>query len=74
MTPQRGAGGFFNFGNQRFMTGLLVGAAATYLLTNDTVQKAMITTAVRLWLGVQGGFAELRERFRDAEAEILAEE
>jgi hypothetical protein len=74
MSQPSAAGGFFNFGNQHFMTGVLLGAAATFLLTNDTVQKTAIETAVKLWLGVQGGFAEIRERFRDAEAEILAEE
>lgn len=71
---ESGTGGFFNFGNERFVMGLLVGAAATFLLTNETVQKTAIKSMVRVWLAVQGGFEELKERFRDAEAEIQAEE
>jgi hypothetical protein len=69
-----GAAGFFNFGNARFVTGILVGAAATFLLTNETVQRAAIRTVVRGWMAMQGGFEEVKERFRDAAAEIQAEE
>lgn len=43
---ERSAGGFFNFGNERFVTGLLAGAAVTYLLTNETVQKAALKSAL----------------------------
>lgn len=53
-----------------FTRGVLVGAATTYFLTNPKVQKAAMATAVRVWDAVQGGVAELRERFQDAEAEI----
>ena len=71
---ERGTGGFFNFGNERFVTGLLAGAAVTYLLTNETVQRTAIKSAAQVWLAVQGGFEEVEERFRDAAAEIHAEE
>ena len=39
-TPGSGATGFFNFGNEHFVTGILVAAAVTFLLTNETVQRA----------------------------------
>lgn len=58
----RGTGGFFNFGNERFVTGILAGAAVTFLLTNETVQRAAIKSAVKVWLTMQGGFEELSRR------------
>jgi hypothetical protein len=53
-----------------FTRGLLVGAAATFLLTNPNIQKSAISTIAQLWDMVQGGFAEMKESFHDAEAEI----
>lgn len=59
--------------NDRFLKGLLIGAAAAYLLTNETVQRTAIKGAVKAWSLMQGGVEELKERFHDAEAEIRAE-
>ncbi|MFO8004282.1 hypothetical protein [Thioalkalivibrio sp.] len=58
--------------NARFLKGALFGALAAYLLTNETVQQNAIKTAVRAWSMVQGGVEEVKERFRDAEAELHA--
>lgn len=63
---------FLNFSNDRFLKGLLIGAAAAYLLTNESVQRTAIKGAVKLWTSVQGGVEEVKERFRDAEAELQA--
>ncbi|WP_462322492.1 hypothetical protein [Halochromatium sp.] len=65
---------FFNLGNDRFIKGLLIGAAAAYLLTNENVQRTAIKGVVKLWGGIQGGVEEIKERFHDAEAEIQASE
>ncbi|AGA91595.1 hypothetical protein Thimo_2898 [Thioflavicoccus mobilis 8321] len=65
---------FFNFGNDRFLKGMLMGAAAAYLLTNESVQRSTIKGAVRVWSALQGGLAEIKERFHDAEAELGAAE
>ena len=65
---------FFNLGNDRFLKGLLIGAAAAYLLTNESVQRTAIKGAVKLWGGLQGGVEEIKERFHDAEAELQASE
>lgn len=54
----------------RFMKGLLIGAAATYLLTNEQVQRTAIKGVVRAWSLLQGGVEEIKERFGDAEAEL----
>lgn len=67
--PQQNASLF----NDRFLKGLLIGAAATYLLTNETVQRTAIKGAVKVWGLLQGGVEELKERFHDAEAEVRAE-
>lgn len=56
----------------RFVIGLLVGAGVAYLLTNEAAQQAAIRSAVRGWHLVRGGVEELKERFRDAEAELQA--
>lgn len=61
---------FLNFGNDRFLKGLLIGAAATYLLTNESVQRTLIKGVVQVWSAVQGGIEEAKERFHDAEAEL----
>ncbi|MCF7992381.1 MAG: hypothetical protein K9M02_18220 [Thiohalocapsa sp.] len=72
--PARTSQSFFNLGNDRFVKGLLIGAAAAYLLTNEDVQRTAIKGAVKLWSTLQGGIEEAKERFRDAEAELQASE
>lgn len=62
-----------SFINERFVKGLLIGAAAAYILTNENVQRTAIKGAVKAWSLLQGGVEELKERFHDAEAEIRAE-
>lgn len=69
-----GLSSFFNFRDERFLKGALVGAAATFLLTNDSVQKNAIQSIVKVWNLFQGGLEEVKERFRDAEAEIKVED
>jgi hypothetical protein len=58
--------------NSRLLTGSLVGAAVTLVLTNEAVQRAAINAAAHLWLAAKGGLEETKERFRDAESEIKA--
>jgi len=71
---QTASSSFLNLGNDRFLKGLLIGAAAAYLLTNESVQRTAIKGVVKLWGGLQGGVEEIKERFHDAEAEIQAAE
>lgn len=65
---------FLNFSNDRFLKGLLIGAAAAYVLTNESVQRGAIKGVVKIWSTLQGGVEEIKERFQDAEAEIRAAE
>jgi hypothetical protein len=57
-----------------FTRGLLIGAAATLVATNPKVQQRAITTGLQLWELLQGGLAEMRERVRDAEAQMQGED
>jgi hypothetical protein len=58
--------------NPGFLKGAVVGGLAAYLLTNDQVQQALIRNSVKVWALFQGGVEEMKERFRDAEAELHA--
>lgn len=68
-----GLGSFFNFRDERFVKGAITGATLTFLLTNDAVQKNAIRSLVKIWSMFQGGIEEVKERFKDAEAEIKTE-
>ncbi|EIJ40976.1 hypothetical protein BegalDRAFT_0050 [Beggiatoa alba B18LD] len=64
---------FFNFRDERFLKGAITGAALTFLLTNESLQKNTIKSLVKVWNTLQGGIEEVKERFQDAEAELKAE-
>lgn len=59
-------------GGNRFLRGLLIGGAVAYLLSNEQLQQSAIRGAVRTWSAMQGSVEEMKERFRDAEAELHA--
>lgn len=58
-----------NFNSAQFLTGLLVGAAATYILTNENTQKAIFKSFAKGSQLFQAGLEEMKERFEDAKAE-----
>ena len=60
----------FNMPNDRFLKGLMIGAAVTYLVTNEQVQRTAIKGIVKTWSLLQGGIEEVKERFGDAAAEL----
>jgi hypothetical protein len=60
--------------NPRFIRGAMIGALAAYLLTNENVQQSVIKGSVKAWSLMQGGVEEMKERFRDAEAELHAQQ
>lgn len=68
------SGGLLPLSSDSFIKGALIGAAAAYILTNENVQHSMIKGSVKAWSLLQGGVEEIKERFRDAEAEIMAEQ
>ncbi len=56
--------------SDRFIRGLVIGAAATYILTNEKAQKAIIKTGMKLYGAVAGGVEEIKEKIMDAKAEL----
>ena len=59
--------------NPRFLTGAVLGGLVTYLATNEAAQRKLMGGLAQLWLGLQGGMAEAKERFRDAQSEAQAQ-
>lgn len=57
-----------------FWTGAVLGAGLTLLVTNESVQKTVMKTASKLMAATSGGVEELKEKYRDAKAEVDAEE
>ncbi len=55
------------------LKGALLGAAATYVLTNEEVQKTIFKTFAKMGDFAGAGLEELKERFEDAKAEVEAE-
>ena len=60
---------WFDYSNPSYLKGLLLGAGVTLLVTNPTVQNAVIKGSVAAWAAVVGGIEEVKERVRDARAE-----
>lgn len=63
-----------NFSSVNFIQGALIGAVASYILTNENAQQTIFKSVVRMGKLLQAGTEELKERFEDAKAEIEAEE
>lgn len=55
-----------------FIKGALIGAVATYLLTNESAQKAIFKTVAKGTELFQSGIEEMKERMEDAKAELEA--
>ncbi|MFH0959773.1 MAG: hypothetical protein V1897_13835 [Pseudomonadota bacterium] len=59
-----------NLSDWGFWKGALIGTALTLLITNDTVQKAIMAGVVKAYSAAQDGFGEIKEMFEDAQAEL----
>lgn len=62
--------GWLAFSDPGYVKGLLLGAGLAYVLTNPTVQRALVKGAVTLWTTVQGGVEEVKEQIQDIKAEM----
>ena len=60
---------WIDISNAGYLKGLVVGVGATLLVTNPTVQSAVVKGAVAAWGAVVGGLEEIKERIRDVKAE-----
>lgn len=62
--------GIFGAGNSSdFLKGALIGAAATYILTNENAQRAIFKGFAKISTLFECGLEELKERYEDAKAE-----
>lgn len=59
-----------NLSDGSFWKGALVGAALTLLVTNETVQRAIMMGVAKAYSTAQEGVGELKEMFEDAQAEL----
>ena len=64
---------WFAFTNADYLKGLVLGAGVAVVATNPTVQKAVVSGAVKIWAALQGGVEELKEQVQDAKAELSQE-
>ncbi len=71
--PATGLASWFNVTQPAYLKGLLLGAGVALVVTNPTVQKALIGGAVRVWAAVQGGVEEIKEQIEDVKAELSRE-
>jgi len=61
---------WFNFSDACYLKGFLVGAGITFLVTNPTIQKAVVRGVINLMSVVQGGVEEVKEQIKDIKAEM----
>jgi len=59
-----------DFRHDQFWKGAILGAAVVFIVTNDTVQKALMTGMAKLWTTAQAGVEELKEKYQDVKAEM----
>lgn len=64
---------WFNFKDNEYMKGFVMGAAGTYLATNENVQKSIARYLVGMWMNVQESVEEFKEKIEDAKAEFESE-
>lgn len=72
--PANGIGGWFNFSNSDYLKGFVLGAGVALLVANPSVQRAVVTGAIKLWGMFQGGVEEVKEQIRDIQAEMSQKE
>lgn len=64
----------YDFNTNDLIKGALVGALATFLLTNETAQKAIFKVLAKGTQMMNLGVEELKERYEDVRAELEAEQ
>ncbi|EIC30065.1 hypothetical protein [Methylomicrobium album] len=57
----------------QFLLGLLLGAGAAWVLSDEEIRGKLIKSVMKAYAGVAGGFEELKEQMADIRAEVAAE-
>ena len=56
--------------SEQFFLGLLSGAGAAYVLSDEQMRRQIIRYGVQTYGNIVGGFEELKEQVADAQAEL----
>jgi len=59
---------------QQLLAGVVIGAAAAYLLGDEQLRGKLIRAGMQLYTGLAGGFEEIKEQMADIQAELAAEQ
>jgi hypothetical protein len=57
----------------QFLMGLLIGAGAAWVLSDEEIRGKLMKAAMKVYAGVAGGFEELKEQMADIRADVAAE-
>jgi hypothetical protein len=57
----------------QFLMGLLIGAGAAWVLSDEEIRGKLMKTAMKVYAGVAGGFEELKEQMADIRADVAAQ-
>ncbi|AIB13300.1 hypothetical protein ABAZ39_15205 (plasmid) [Azospirillum argentinense] len=60
--------------SEQFLIGLLVGAAAAYVLSDEELRGKIVKSGLKLYGNLAGGLAEMKEQMADLQAELEAEQ
>ncbi|MDQ2106562.1 YtxH domain-containing protein [Azospirillum isscasi] len=60
--------------SEQFLVGLLVGAAAAYVLSDEELRGKIMKSGLKLYGSLAGGLAEMKEQAADLQAELEAEQ
>lgn len=60
--------------SDQLLLGLVLGAAVTYVLSDDELRGRIMKSGVKLYSSLAGGLAEMQEQMADIQAEVAAEQ
>lgn len=60
--------------SEQFLLGALLGAAATFVLSDEEMRGKMLRSGMKLYSGLTGGLEEMKEQMADIRAELEAEQ
>jgi hypothetical protein len=58
---------------EQFLLGLVLGAGATWVLSDEELRGKLLKAGMKLYANVAGGFEEIKEQMADIRAEVEAE-
>jgi hypothetical protein len=59
---------------EQFLLGLLIGAGATWVLSDENLRGKLIKSALKLYSSIAGGVEEMKEQMADIKAELDTEQ